>query len=217
RTDSDLAVEWVMLDALHPTPANPRVNAAAVDPVASSIRRFGWQAPIVAKPNGEIVAGHTRFKAAQKLGLDTVPAFRFTGSDIDAVAFGIADNKTASIASWDEPALAKLLAQLQVEDALDGVGFSEQEVALLLRAQEDEVDEDDGSGEVPEHPVSKAGDLWLLGDHRLLCGDSTDAACMVRLLAGERPRLMVTDPPYGVEYDPSWRNEAGVSSTRRTG
>ncbi len=217
RTDSDLTVEWVALGALHPNVANPRLNDHAVDPVASSIRRFGWQAPLVAKPNGEIVAGHTRFKAAQKLGLDTVPVFRFTGSDIDAVAFGIADNKTASIASWDEPALAKLLAQLQVEDALEGVGFTEQEVALLLRAQEDEVDEDDGPGEVPEDPVSKAGDLWLLGDHRLLCGDSTDAACMERLLAGERPRLMVTDPPYGVEYDPSWRNEAGVSSTRRTG
>ncbi len=217
QTDGDLAVEWVAIDRLHPNPANPRVNDHAVEPVASSIRRFGWQQPLVAKPNGEIVAGHTRFKAAQQLGLDTVPVFRFTGSDIDAVAFGIADNKTASIASWDEPALAKLLAQLQVEDALDGVGFSEQEVALLLRSHDGEVDEDDGPGEVPEDPVSKAGDLWLLGDHRLLCGDSTDAACMERLLANDRPRLMVTDPPYGVQYDPAWRNDAGVSSTARTG
>jgi hypothetical protein len=142
---------------------------------------------------------------------------RFRGSDIDAVAFGIADNRTATFASWDEPALAKLLAQLQAEDSLDGVGFSVEEIALLLRAQEAEVEEDDGPGEVPENPVTRLGDLWLLGEHRLLCGDSTDAACVERLLAGERPRLMVCDPPFGVSYDPAWRNEAGVSSTLRTG
>ncbi len=214
---AELAVEWVAIDAVYPNPANPRVNDAAVGPVSHSLRRFGWQQPIVAKESGEVVAGHTRLRAAKQLGMDRVPVLRFHGSDIDAVAFGIADNRTATFAEWDEPALAKLLAQLQAEDALDGVGFSVEEIALLLRAQEPEVEEDDGLGEVPENPASRLGDLWLLGDHRLLCGDSTDAACMDRLLAGERPRLMVTDPPYGVSYDPAWRNEAGVSSTTRTG
>ena len=103
------------------------------------------------------------------------------------------------------------------EDSLAAVGFSEEEVAVLLRAQEEEVDDDDGPGELPKNPVTQPGDLWLLGEHRLLCGDSTEAVNMDRLLAGEQPRLMVTDPPYGVEYDPNWRNEAGVSSTTRTG
>ena len=216
--DSDtLTVEWVATTELHPNPANPRLNDAAVGPVADSLRRFGWQQPIVARRTGEVVAGHTRLLAAKQLGMDSVPVFRFEGSDLDAVAFGIADNRTASFAAWDEPALAKLLAQLQAEDSLAAVGFTEEEVAVLLRAQEEEVDDDDGPGELPENPVTQPGDLWLLGDHRLLCGDSTDAANMAHLLAGEQPRLMVTDPPYGVEYDPSWRNEAGVSSTTRTG
>ncbi len=213
----ELTVEWVDADTLFPNPANPRVNDAAVEPVANSIRRFGWQQPLVAKPSGEIVAGHTRLKAAQKLGFERVPVLRFRGSDLDAVAFGIADNRTHEFAEWDEPALAKLLAQLAEEDALDGVGFTDEELAVLLRAQEEEVEEDDGPGEVPENPVSRLGDLWVLGEHRLLCGDSTDAASISRLLAGETPRLMVTDPPYGVEYDPGWRNAAGVSSTARTG
>ncbi len=216
--DSDtLTVEWVATTELHPNPANPRLNDAAVGPVADSLRRFGWQQPIVAKRTGEVVAGHTRLLAAKHLGMDRVPVFRFEGSDLDAVAYGIADNRTASFATWDEPALAKLLAQLQAEDSLAAVGFSEEEVAVLLRAQEEEVEDDDGPGELPENPVSQPGDMWLLGDHRLLCGDSTDAENMARLLAGEQPRLMVTDPPYGVEYDPNWRNEAGVSKTSRTG
>ena len=191
-----LTVEWVALAELYPNPANPRLNDAAVDPVADSLRRFGWQQPIVAKPSGEIVAGHTRLLAARKLDMDEVPVLRFGGSDLDAVAYNIADNRTHEKAAWDEPALAKLLAQLAEEDALDGVGFTDEEIALLLRAQEEETAlEDDGAGEPPEHPVTQLGDFWLLGEHRLLCGDSTDASCMERLLAGECPRLMVTDPP----------------------
>ncbi len=201
QTDGDLAVEWVATDAVYPNPANPRVNDAAVGPVADSLRRFGWQQPIVAKDGGEVVAGHTRLRAAKQLGMERVPVLRFNGSDIDAVAFGIADNRTATFAEWDEPALAKLLAQLQVEDALEGVGFTEQEVALLLRAQEDEVDEDDGPGEVPEDPVSKAGDLWILRDQRILCGDATRAEDMARLMGDDKAALLATDPPYLVNYD----------------
>ncbi len=214
---TELAIEWVGIDDVHPNLANPRVNDAAVEPVAASLRRFGWQQPIVAKDDGEVVAGHTRLRAAKELGMKHVPVFRFRGSDIDAVAFGIADNKTATFAEWEEPALLKLLTQLQAEDSLDGVGFSDDDVAMLMRSQEPEVEDDGGPGDVPENPVSRLGDLWLLGEHRVLCGDSTDAGCMERLLVGACPRLMVTDPPYGVEYDPSWRNEAGVSRTERTG
>ncbi len=214
----ELTVEWVPIDDVHPNPANPRLNDEAVSPVADSIRRFGWQQPIVAKPDGEVVVGHTRLRAAHELGMDKVPVVRFKGSDLDAVAYGIADNRSATFASWDEPALGKLLAHLAKEDALTGVGYSEADIAALLRAQEEEtVLEDEGACERPEHPVTQPGDLWLLGGSRVLCGDSTDPSCMERILAGERPRLMVTDQPFGVEYDPNWRNEAGVSSTARTG
>ena len=124
---------------LHPNPANPRLNEAAVAPVADSLRRFGWQQPIVAKGTGEIVAGHTRLLAAKQLGMEHVPVFRFEGSDLDAVAYGIADNRTATFATWDEPALAKLLAQLQAEDSLAAVGFSEEEVAQVVKAIESRI------------------------------------------------------------------------------
>lgn len=102
-----LAVEWVPLASVFPNPSNPRLNDDAVLHVAASIRRFGWQQPLVVKLSGEIIAGHTRFKAAQKLGLEQVPVVRFTSTDLDAVAFGVADNRTHEFAKWDTPALAK--------------------------------------------------------------------------------------------------------------
>jgi len=199
--DETQTIEWVGLADLYPNPANPRLNDAAVGPVADSLRRFGWQQPIVAKPSGEVVAGHTRLRAAEKLGLNRIPVLRFSGSDLDAVAYGIADNKTASIAEWDEPALAKLLAQLQAEDALEGVGFSDAEIAALLRAAETEVELDDpGPGELPADPVTQPGDLWLLGPHRVLCGDATRAEDLARVTDGRLADLVWTDAPYGVSY-----------------
>lgn len=218
--DNTLTVEWLTLDEVFPNPANPRVNDAAVEPVAASLRRFGWQQPIVAKESGEIVAGHTRLRAARDLAMTIVPVVRFEGTDLDAVAYGIADNKTHEFASWDEAALAELLTALKAEeDALDGVGFGDDEIEALLKSLEPEPGEleDTAPGELPENAVSQPGDLWLLGEHRLLCGDSTDAGHVARLLAGDTPQLMVTDPPYGVDYDPAWRNEAGLSNTTRTG
>lgn len=216
---SVLRVEWVSIDDVHPNSANPRLNEAAVEPVAASLRRFGWQQPIVAKPSGEVVAGHTRLRAARELGMEQVPVVRFEGSDLDAVAFGIADNKTHEFAGWDEPALAELLTALQAEDALDGVGFADDEIQSLLRSVEPETGEleDTDPGEVPESAVSVAGDLWVLGKHRLLCGDSTKSVDVARLLGGQQPGIMVTDPPYGVEYDPEWRKAAGVNNSARMG
>ncbi len=211
----ELLVEWVTTGELFPNPANPRVNDAAVGPVAASLRRFGWQQPIVAKECGEVVAGHTRLKAAQELGFDRVPVLRFRGSDLDAVAFGIADNKSHEFAEWDEPSLAKLLTQLAAEDALDGVGFTEEELALLLHCEPDEtVLKDEGAGDPPEDPVSEVGDLWVLGEHRLLCGDSTDPTDMARLVEGATAKLLATDPPYLVDYEEGWDaydgDEAGL-------
>ena len=107
-----LTVEWVATDKVFPNPANPRLNDAAVAPVAGSLRRFGWQQPIVAKRTGEIVAGHTRLLAAKQLGMEEVPVLRFEGSDLDAVAYSIADNKTAELASWDDHALAGLAGRV---------------------------------------------------------------------------------------------------------
>ena len=119
-----LQVEWVPLDRLHLNPSNPRLNDDAVEHVVASLKRFGWQQPIVAKPNGEVIAGNTRIKAAKSLRMEQVPVVWFDGTDLDAVAYGIADNRTAEYAEWEQDSLARLLEKLRDEDALDGVGFS---------------------------------------------------------------------------------------------
>jgi DNA modification methylase len=199
-----LHVETVSTAQLYENPRNPRINDAAVPHVASSIRRFGWRQPIVARPSGEVIAGNTRLKAAHELGLTEVPVVWFDGSDLEATAYAIADNRTHEFAEWDESALASLLDELRKEDALDGVGFDESEVDALLADLGADVEPDDiddpGPGELPAQPVSRPGDIWLLGNHRLMCGDSTSAADVARLMGDDRAALLSTDPPYCVDY-----------------
>lgn len=160
-----------------PNPSNPRINDDSVPHVAASIRRFGWLQPLVVKLPGKIIAGNTRFKAAQKLGIDQVPVVRFTGTDLDAVAFGVADSRTHEFAKWDTPALAKLLRELRTGDALEGVGFSADEIDALIgevNAGGGAVGEgvNDPSEQDPPNVVAlRTGDLWPLGEHRLLCGE----------------------------------------------
>ena len=216
-----MSVELRPLDAVRPYANNPRQNDDAVEAVAESIRRFGFRQPIVVDADGVIVAGHTRFRAAQRLGLATVPVHVATDLTPDEVrAYRLADNKTAELASWDD-------AMLSIElDALRGagidwtlLGFDEEELAKLLApAGTEGLTDPDAVPEKPADPITKAGDLWLLGKHRLLCGDSTSATDVARLLDGAVPALMVTDPPYGVEYDPEWRMDAGLTgNTARMG
>ena len=216
-----MSVELRPLDAVRPYANNPRQNDDAVEAVAESIRRFGFRQPIVVDADGVIVAGHTRFRAAQRLGLATVPVHVATDLTPDEVrAYRLADNKTAELASWDD-------AMLSIElDALRGagidwtlLGFDEEELAKLLApAGTEGLTDPDAVPEKPADPITKPGDLWLLGKHRLLCGDSTSATDVARLLDGAVPALMVTDPPYGVEYDPEWRMDAGLTgNTARMG
>ncbi|MEY4948969.1 MAG: hypothetical protein RL698_1180 [Pseudomonadota bacterium] len=216
-----MSVELRPLDAVRPYANNPRQNDDAVDAVAESIRRFGFRQPIVVDADGVIVAGHTRFRAAQRLGLESVPVHVATDLTADEIrAYRLADNKTAELASWDTSMLSIEL------DALRGagidwtlLGFDEEELAKLLApAGTEGLTDPDAVPEKPVDPVTKPGDLWLLGKHRLLCGDSTSAADVTRLLDGAVPTLMVTDPPYGVEYDPEWRMDAGLTgNTARMG
>ena len=216
-----MSVELRPLDAVRPYANNPRQNDDAVEAVAESIRRFGFRQPIVVDADGVIVAGHTRFRAAQRLGLATVPVHVATDLTADEIrAYRLADNKTAELASWDTSMLSIEL------DALRGagidwtlLGFDEEELAKLLApAGTEGLTDPDAVPEKPVDPVTKPGDLWLLGKHRLLCGDSTSAPDVARLLDGAVPTLMVTDPPYGVEYDPEWRMDAGLTgNTARMG
>ena len=190
------------VERLRLNPANPRINDPAVPHVAASLRRFGWQQPVVAKRSGEVIAGNTRLKAATSLRMTQVPVVWFDGSDLEATAYSLADNKTHEFAAWDEHGLAQLLAELRAEDALEGVGFSVAEIDELLAdlARETAVVDDPGPEAPPVNPVTRMGDLWVLGQHRLLCGDSTKAEDVARVLAGDKAALLSTDPPYCVDY-----------------
>ena len=216
---SELRVETVALATLFPSPSNPRHNDDAVEHVAASIRRFGFQQPLVAKRSGEVIAGNTRWKAAKALGLAEVPVVWFDGSELDATAFAIADNRTHEFAEWDEPALARLLQQLREEDALDGVGYDDAEIDRLIAELDTAVDDvgDDEAVEPPETPTTRRGDLWILGGHRLLCGDSTSADDVARLMAGEKASLLATDPPYLVDYQGGNHPQSSVNRARSTG
>jgi DNA modification methylase len=216
ETPSSPPVELVAIERLYCSPTNPRRNDAAVPHVAASIRRFGWQQPIVARRNGEVIAGNTRLKAAQSLGLSEVPVWWFDGSDLDAMSFAIADNRTHEFAEWNESELAQLLEQLRKEDALDGVGYSTDDIdALVAQLREDEDRElaDDGPEEPPVVAVAKPGDLWILGEHRLLCGDSTKLTDVHRVMGGDKAALVATDPPYLVDYTGERPNDSGKDWT----
>lgn len=176
---------------------NPRNNAAAVDAVAASIREFGFKVPVVIDRNGILITGHTRLEAAKKLGITKIPAIRAADlTDAQVKAFRLADNKVAEIATWDDKALA---AELQALDDLNfdmsDFGFSEDDLG-------DNTD-DIADPEIPEDPdpITQPGDIFQLGDHRLLCGDSARPEDIARLTEGREIDLILTDPPYNVAYE----------------
>lgn len=215
-----LTVEAWPVARLIPYARNPRRNDEAVDRMCAAIREFGFRIPVVARSDGTVVDGHLRLKAAQRLGLVEVPvALADDLSEAQIKAFRLLANRSASWAEWDDELLALELKDLQ--DAGYDLGFTGFDAGELKGLMEDGptagLTDEDAAPEPPADPVTKPGDLWLLGEHRLLCGDATVAIDVERLLAGARPHLLVSDPPYGVEYDPTWRNAAGVSATKRTG
>ena len=188
-----------------PYERNPRINDNAVEAVAESIKEFGWRAPIVVDENHVIIAGHTRLLAAKQLGLDTVPVHVAKGLTPEQIkAYRIADNKTGEIAEWDYDLLPMELADLQMADFdLSLLGFNADELDKLLNGDNSVIDgetDPDAVPEVPEEPVSKPGEVYQLGDHVLMCGDSTSSDDVVRLMNGKQADMVFTDPPYGVSY-----------------
>jgi hypothetical protein len=205
---------------LVPYARNPRKNDAVVDQMAASIREFGFKVPILALSDGTIVDGHLRLKAAQKLKIDTVPVIlcdEWTPAQVKA--FRLMANRSVTWAEWDTELLRFEMEDLKSLDFdLELTGFGEEELARILEpAQIEGLTDPDSVPDLPGNPVTVPGDLWILGKHRLMCGDSTFVDQVQRLFNGIEPILMVTDPPYGVEYDPKWRNSAGLSKTKRTG
>ena len=200
-----MKVEMLATDRLIPYARNPRKNDGAVDAVAASIREFGFRQPIVVDEQMTVLVGHTRLKAAIKLGLQQVPVHIATGlTDAQKKAYRIADNKTGELAEWDNELLSLELEDLRMMDFdLDTLAFDEDELNDLLadKGTEGLVDADDVP-EVKEDAISKPGDIWLLGNHRIMCGDSTKAEDVARLMKGEKADAVLTDPPYGISYSP---------------
>ena len=192
------------LGQIIPYARNPRQNEKAIATVAASIAEFGWRQPIVVDENMVILAGHTRLAAAQQLGLKSAPVHVAKGlSETQAQAFRIMDNRSAENADWMEDLLSLELSDLLDADYdLELTGFTDEELNSLLSGLDGE---NDGEGEddipdPPEEPISRPGDLWLLGNHRLLCGDATVATDVERVLADAKANLCFCDPPYNVDY-----------------
>jgi DNA modification methylase len=206
--------------SLIPYARNARTHSEAqVAQIAASIREFGFTNPVLVDGERGVIAGHGRLMAARKLGMDEVPVIELSHlTPAQKRAYILADNKLALNAGWDEDLLRIELGDLKLDGFDLGLtGFGEDEIGRILIDASDGLTDPDQVPEVPVDPVSRPGDLWVLGRHRLICGDATKAATVARVLGGVKPHLMVTDPPYGVQYDPEWRNRAGLSSTARTG
>jgi DNA modification methylase len=212
-------VERRAIGTLLPYARNARTHSdAQVAQIAASMKEWGWTNPVLVAEDGTVIAGHGRLLAAQRLGWTEVPVMVATGwSEAQRRAYALADNKLALNAGWDAELLSsELMGLRELGVDLGLVGFSDEELAALAQPAEGLTDPDDVP-EVAADAVSAPGDLWVLGRHRLICGDSTVATDVTRLLAGVSPHLMVTDPPYGVEYDAAWRNDALRAAGRAVG
>ena len=214
----DLKVVLRPVADLIPYAMNARTHSdAQVAQIAASIREFGFNSPVLTDGRNGIVAGHGRTLAARKLGLKRVPTIDLAHLDeARKRAYILADNKLALNAGWDDDILASELGSLAELDVdLSLIGFDDEDLKRLLNGVDpggEGLTDPDDVPEAPVHPVTRRGDVWILGRHRIICGDSTHAGDVAKVLNGVRPHLMVTDPPYGVEYDPAWRG-----ATERTG
>lgn len=208
--DEPLRIEYRPLESLIPYARNARTHSEAqVAQIAASIREFGWTNPILVDGENGVIAGHGRVLASRKLGLLDVPVIELHGlSEAAKRAYILADNKLALNAGWDETMLALEVGELAALGAdLALSGFSDGELIALATKLNKGLTDPDEAPPTPANPTTRMGDLWLLGRHRLICGDCTDRATISKLLGHVSPHLMVTDPPYGVEYRPEWRNE----------
>lgn len=188
-----MQLRTVPIEAIHPYEKNPRKNDQAVFAVAESIRQCGYIAPIVVDENMQILAGHTRYKALRKLGLDEAECIIKEGlTEEQKKKYRLLDNKTNELADWDFDLLA---------EEIEGLDFDGFDFDWGLRDElDDSVVEDDYEPVLPEEPKSKLGDVYQLGDHRLMCGDSTSLADVQKLVGGAQMDLLLTDPPYNVDY-----------------
>ena len=207
-----MQIENKKIEELIPYINNPRNNDEAVDAVASSIKNFGFKVPIVVDDKNEIINGHTRLKAAKKLGLTEVPVI--TANDLtpeQVKAYRIADNKVSEIATWNEELLSIELGELaELDFEMEEFGFSE--INEINEVEEDS----DFDVTPPENPISQEGDIYQLGHHRLMVGDSTNLKDVATLMAGQQADLLLTDPPYNVAYEGATKDALTIKNDDKT-
>jgi DNA modification methylase len=207
-----MKIEIVNIESIQPYINNPRkLKDSAIDKVAKSIKEFGFRQPIVVDANRIIVVGHTRYRASKKLGLKEVPitvADNLTQEQINA--YRIADNRTNEEAEWDIDLLKTEIKELELADFnLDLTGFDEDQLNDFLFEEKEGLTDEDATPEPPEEPISKLGDIWKLGKHKLICGDSTAEDTFKNLFNDNKADLIFTDPPYNVDYSGRGENNLG--------
>jgi ParB-like chromosome segregation protein Spo0J len=181
-----MQIELRPITSIRPYERNPRLNDAGVDAVARSLQEFGWRQPIVVDEEGVIVVGHTRYKAALKLGMTEVPVHVAIGlTPAQLQAYRIADNQTAAFSTWDDDKLTAELMDLQKQGYdLDLTGFEDDKISELLHDASGELGDPDAIPDQPDEATTQPGDLWIMGNHRLLCGNSSQVIDVDRLLDG---------------------------------
>ena len=215
-----MQIEMIPINDVTEYATNPRRNEAAVGAVAESIKTFGFKVPIIIDRENVIVAGHTRVQAARRLGMTEVPAIRADDlTPVQVRAFRLADNKLHELSTWDMELLPLEIRGLQEMDFdLQVLGFDVDELGAILAPPEVEgLTDPDEVPEPPDEAITRLGDLWLLGDHRLLCGDSGSTEDVDRLLDGQSIHLVNTDPPYNVKVEPRSNNAIAAGNSSFTG
>lgn len=191
-----MKITTVKIDSIKPYGKNPRKNDGAVDAVAESIKEFGFRQPIVVDADNVIVCGHTRWKAAKKLGMKEVPVHVAADLTPDQCkAYRIADNSTRDLSSWDDQLLLEEITGIDIDMGKFGV--------MLTIGEDYDIEEDDFDAEPPEEAVTQRGDIYVMGDHVLMCGDSTRKEDVAELFEHGRKipaRMIFTDPPWNVDY-----------------
>ncbi len=198
-----MKIEQISVDKLSTDPKNARKHDAKnIAAIKGSLTKFGQQKPIVVSADGIVVAGNGTLEAARALGWPTIAAHRTELTGADLTAYALADNRSGELAEWDAGVLGGLLTDLLAIDFdLGAIGFDEEDLARLIDGPVNEGLTDDDA--IPENVETrcKPGDLWVLGNHRLLCGDSTNVQHVERLMCGEKADMLFTDPPYGIDLD----------------
>jgi DNA modification methylase len=218
---ADRPERWA-IEQLTPYANNPRLHSDAdLDKIAAAIVKWGWTMPVLVDEQGILLAGHARVCAAAKLGLKSIPVIVARGwSEEEKAGYRLADNQLAARASWDFERLSNELRNLDFAGFdLGTIGFEPDQLETIVAGLGSSgLTDPDSVPDIPDQPVTRRGDIWLLADHRIGCGDSTNAVDVAPVLAGSEPHLMVTDPPYGVGYDPTWRaRRSGCAGTLARG